>query len=112
MKIQFYSQSESYENFPKVAYLECAQARVALVAVTSTFHESWLAGEQRPDMQGRPGVNPLRFQTVHHVSAERLEQLRSKGKKMYFIQPIKELVTAATSAAAAAAAPEAAAAEE
>lgn len=38
---------------------------------------------------------------------ERLEQLRSKGKKMYFIQPIKELITAASAAAAA----EAAAAE-
>jgi hypothetical protein len=36
------------------------------------------------------------------AAEERLEQLRSKGKKMYFIQPIKELVTAASAAAAAA----------
>lgn len=36
------------------------------------------------------------------AAEERLEQLRSKGKKMYFIQPIKELITAATATAAAA----------
>jgi len=35
------------------------------------------------------------------AAEERLEQLRSKGKKMYFIQPIKELITAASPAAAA-----------
>ncbi|QDT53339.1 hypothetical protein Pan44_13560 [Caulifigura coniformis] len=46
------------------------------------------------------------------AAEERLEQLRSKGKKMYFIQPIKELVTAATSAAAAPGAADAAEAEE
>lgn len=35
------------------------------------------------------------------AAEERLEQLRAKGKKMYFIQPIKELITAASAAAAA-----------
>lgn len=59
-----------------VRYLECAAGRVALIAATSTFHESWAAGEQRPDGEGRPGVNPLRFQTINRVSAARLEQLR------------------------------------
>ena len=34
------------------------------------------------------------------AAEERLEQLRSKGKKMYFIQPIKELITAASATAA------------
>jgi hypothetical protein len=36
------------------------------------------------------------------AAEERLEQLRAKGKKMYFIQPIKELITAASASAAAA----------
>ena len=43
------------------------------------------------------------------AAEERLEQLRSKGKKMYFIQPIKEPITAASIAAAAEAAAAAAA---
>lgn len=58
-----------------VRYLEADGARIALIAATATFHESWSAGEQRPDMQGRPGVNPLRFQTINRVSASRLRQL-------------------------------------
>jgi poly-gamma-glutamate capsule biosynthesis protein CapA/YwtB (metallophosphatase superfamily) len=57
-------------------YLECPTGRVALIAATATFHESWVAGDQRPDIMGRPGINPLRFSTNHVVSKERLEQLK------------------------------------
>ena len=57
-------------------YLECAQGRVALIAATSSFHETWAAGAQRGDMQGRPGVNPLRHQTKLHVTKEQLSALR------------------------------------
>jgi poly-gamma-glutamate capsule biosynthesis protein CapA/YwtB (metallophosphatase superfamily) len=57
-------------------YLDCPSGRVALIAVTSTFHESWIAGEQRRDMIGRPGVNPLRIETTHVVSKERMKQLK------------------------------------
>ncbi|WP_373865209.1 CapA family protein [Paenibacillus koleovorans] len=60
-----------------IKYIEVRGARIALLAATSTFHESWRAGEQRPDVPGRPGVNPLRFSTVYRVSAERLEQLKA-----------------------------------
>lgn len=58
-------------------YLECSSGRVALIAVTSTFHESWIAGEQRPDMQGRPGINPLRIDTKHVISKDNMEQLKT-----------------------------------
>jgi hypothetical protein len=34
------------------------------------------------------------------AAEERLEQLRAKGKKNYFIQPIKEVITAAAAPAA------------
>lgn len=59
-----------------VRYIETAGARIALIAATSTFHESWTAGEQRPDLEGRPGVNPLRFQTINRVSASNLQKLK------------------------------------
>lgn len=58
-------------------YLDCPTVRVALIAATSTFHESWLAGEQRPDMIGRPGVNPLRFTTTYTLPKNQLEQLKA-----------------------------------
>lgn len=49
-------------------YLECREARVALIAATSSFHETWAAGQQRGDMIGRPGVNPLRHEEKYHVT--------------------------------------------
>ncbi len=58
-------------------YLETASGRIALIAVTSTFADFWIAGEQRPDMKGRPGVNPLRVEKTFIVKEERLEQLKS-----------------------------------
>ena len=58
------------------AYLETAHGRVALVACTSTFTEGSLAGEQRPDLIGRPGISPLRFTTSYTLDAASLEALR------------------------------------
>ena len=58
-------------------YLETGAGRVAMVAATSTFHESWVAGDQRPDMIGRPGVNPLRFNTINKISSEKLAHLKT-----------------------------------
>lgn len=60
----------------EVKYLETRNGRVALIAATSTFHEFWAAGEQRPDMIGRPGVNPLRYRVEHRISEERMRQLQ------------------------------------
>jgi len=60
-----------------VRYIECEGGRVALIAATSTFHESWLAGAQRPEIAGRPGVNPLRFERRYRVSPAQLKQLQT-----------------------------------
>jgi poly-gamma-glutamate synthesis protein (capsule biosynthesis protein) len=58
-------------------YVDCPSGRVALIATTSTFNETWAAGEQRPDADGRPGVNPLSFKSEYIVSSEQLEQLKA-----------------------------------
>ncbi|HLI51945.1 MAG TPA: CapA family protein, partial [Thermomicrobiaceae bacterium] len=42
------------------AYVETSAATFSLVACASTFAKGQQAAEQRPDMPGRPGVNPLR----------------------------------------------------
>lgn len=64
-------------------YLETTKGRVALIACTSTFHESWAAGDQGPDMKGRPGINPLRYKTTYSVSDEKLSQLRNIAEATY-----------------------------
>lgn len=62
-------------------YLECREARVALIAATSSFHETWAAGQQRGDMIGRPGVNPLRHEEKYHVTKSQLTSLREIARE-------------------------------
>ncbi len=56
-------------------YLEVEGGRVALIAAVSTFAPYAPAGEQRPDCQGRPGVNPLRFEETIAFPPELLDEL-------------------------------------
>lgn len=58
------------------AYLDTGHGRIALIACASTFTEGSPAGEQRPDLKGRPGLSPLRFSTTYTVDAATLEGLR------------------------------------
>ena len=51
-------------------YLETTNGRVAIISATSTFDKTWKAGDQRPDMMGRPGINPLRYDVVYEISNE------------------------------------------
>ncbi|PIE93571.1 capsule biosynthesis protein [Bacillus fungorum] len=60
----------------KPKYLETINGRIALIGVTSTFHESWIAGEQRIDCKGRPGINPLRYDVVHKIHNNKMKILK------------------------------------
>ncbi|HXV49890.1 MAG TPA: CapA family protein [Candidatus Binatia bacterium] len=63
-------------------YLDTPNGRVALVAATATFRPWNQAGEQRPDLRGRPGINPLGFQTTYSVDAAAFEQLRRISREL------------------------------
>jgi len=58
------------------AYLDTPGGRVGLIAVTSQFDVWNQAGEQRPDCQGRPGINPLGFQSSYVVDRQAIDGLR------------------------------------
>lgn len=62
-------------------YVETLSGRVALIALTSTFHETWLAGEQRRDIEGRPGVNGLRFISNYQTDAAKLKLLKEVAEQ-------------------------------
>jgi poly-gamma-glutamate capsule biosynthesis protein CapA/YwtB (metallophosphatase superfamily) len=65
-------------------YLDTANGRVALIAATATFRPWNQAGEQRPDLRGRPGINPLGFKTTYRVDTAALEQLQRMSRELGF----------------------------
>lgn len=65
-------------------YLDTPNGRVALVATTAAFRPWNQAGEQRPDLRGRPGINPLAFQTTYRVDAAAFEQLQRVSQELGF----------------------------
>ncbi len=49
------------------AFCECENGRVALLSVTTSFHDSDAAGPQNQDFIGRPGVSPLRHKAIYEL---------------------------------------------
>lgn len=68
------------------AYVDTAAGRVGLVAATSFFRPWNAASDQRPDAQGRPGVNPLGFGTTYEVDAAAFEALVRMGEGLGLAQ--------------------------
>jgi poly-gamma-glutamate capsule biosynthesis protein CapA/YwtB (metallophosphatase superfamily) len=61
-------------------YLDTAAGRVALLGATS--HTVNLASEHRTGMTGRPGINPLRFETDFYLDAEGMAALRKVDQSL------------------------------
>lgn len=57
-------------------YRDTANGRVALVACASTFRQGTAASPGHPEIQGRPGLSPLRTNRIHRVSPEDFAALR------------------------------------
>ena len=58
-------------------YVQAGPRRIALISLTSTFHEASRAGEQTALHPGRPGVNPLRVRKVHQVTRDQMTVLQA-----------------------------------
>lgn len=66
------------------AYLETPNARVALIAATSTTAGAAdIAGNRSISMIGRPGLNPLRRVTTYHVERKYFDVLKEVVDKTY-----------------------------
>ncbi|HTE85477.1 MAG TPA: CapA family protein [Dehalococcoidia bacterium] len=63
-------------------YLDTGRGRVALISVSSTFPADARAMEQRPDLQGHPGINALRFDTTYTVDQSAFGELRRAGREL------------------------------
>lgn len=63
------------------AYFGHPKGVVAMLSCCSTFSPGQEAGEQRPEIQGRPGLNPLRFETIYDVTADQMAALRTVAEQ-------------------------------
>jgi poly-gamma-glutamate capsule biosynthesis protein CapA/YwtB (metallophosphatase superfamily) len=57
-------------------YLDTPVGSVGMISCSSSFHSGQEAGDQRPDMAGRPGLNPLHFDTTYYVTQEQYDAIR------------------------------------
>lgn len=58
-------------------YMDVPEGRIALISVCSTGKDWHVAGEQRPDVKGRPGINMLRFNSINYLPKEDIETLKT-----------------------------------
>jgi poly-gamma-glutamate synthesis protein (capsule biosynthesis protein) len=64
------------------AYLDTLNGRVALISACSTFANFGRAGDQRRDMKGRPGLNPLRYLSWYEATSETIKKLKQVEKEL------------------------------
>lgn len=67
---------QSLAEAREARFLETPKGRVALISVASTFPDHSRAGRTRGDMPARPGLNPLRFETITTVTPDRMATLQ------------------------------------
>jgi hypothetical protein len=63
------------KSFTCVALMETSSGRVALIGAASSYVTGALAAESRTDVGGRPGINPLRYETEFILDPARLAAL-------------------------------------
>lgn len=66
------------------AYFESKKGRMTLINCASSFPSYFLASATRGDMQGRPGLNPLRLTSTYQVTKGDLETLKEMGAVLFF----------------------------
>jgi poly-gamma-glutamate capsule biosynthesis protein CapA/YwtB (metallophosphatase superfamily) len=62
-------------------YLETLNGRVGLMACASTFGAGQHAAAQRPDVAGRPGLNPQRYDRLFVVDQEHYDSVKRIAEK-------------------------------
>jgi poly-gamma-glutamate capsule biosynthesis protein CapA/YwtB (metallophosphatase superfamily) len=65
----------------QAAYRNTPAGRIALVSAASTFAPWGRAGNPRKDIQGRPGLNPLRWSKVHLLSPAAYQAMQAIARE-------------------------------
>lgn len=59
----------------RASFFETSCGRVAMLSVTSSFHDSYAAGPQNGELCGRPGVAPLRHKAVYELEESKFRAI-------------------------------------
>lgn len=87
--IAYAGSGNNIDEARRPGYLDTKGGRVALIATTATYREWNAASQQRPDMRGRPGINPLASETIYTVDEETFAQLKRMNTGLGFDQSKK-----------------------
>src|SRR5471030_432732 len=74
--LSFAGVGRNLEDARRPVYHTHPHGTVAMISCASSFAKGQEASAQRPDLPGRPGLNPLRFETVHEVTEAQLSVVR------------------------------------
>src|SRR5689334_12620621 len=80
--LSFAGVGRNLEDARRPCYHTSPAGTVAMISCCSTFARGQEAGAQRPDVQGRPGLNPLHVDTVHEVTEQQLAVLREVADQL------------------------------
>jgi poly-gamma-glutamate synthesis protein (capsule biosynthesis protein) len=71
-------------------YMDTSNGRVALISACSTFANFGRAGEQRRDMKGRPGLNPLRYLKWYEAKKDTIKKIKEIEKELNLPEVMQE----------------------
>jgi poly-gamma-glutamate capsule biosynthesis protein CapA/YwtB (metallophosphatase superfamily) len=63
-------------------YLDTIKGRIALIGFATSFTPMSRAGQTRPDMMGRPGLNPLRVERTYEAGPALFQTFKSAAPKL------------------------------
>src|SRR6185312_9559165 len=87
--IMFAGSGQNLAEARRPGYLDTRAGRVALIATTATYRPWNAASPQRPDMRGRPGINPLASATTYSVDDPTFRALQAMSAGLGFDQTRK-----------------------
>ncbi|MCA1455931.1 CapA family protein [Bradyrhizobium sp. BRP22] len=74
-RLSYAGVGRNLEEARRPVYHTHPNGTVALISCSATFANGQEASAQRPDMPGRPGLNPLRHTTVYEVTPNQLASI-------------------------------------
>ena len=80
--LSFAGIGRNLEDARRPCYHTAPAGTVAMISCCSTFAKGSEAAAQRPDLPGRPGLNPLHVETLHEVTEPQLALLREVAEQL------------------------------